>query len=122
MVRCYKKHHDRRWRWRERRLTNGPAQRKHFGDLPITGGADCQAVSKTPRDGDEFSVGQGITVTALHTSCHTQDSICYVFCDGDDRAVFTGDTLFIGGTVPWDCLALSLSETYPSASCSLSID
>ncbi|KAI9757077.1 MAG: rRNA-processing protein las1 [Lichina confinis] len=97
MVRCYKKHHDRRWRWRERRLTNGPAQRKHFGDLPITGGADCQAVSKTPRDGDEFSVGQGITVTALHTSCHTQDSICYVFCDGDDRAVFTGDTLFIGG-------------------------
>lgn len=36
---------------------------------------------------------------ALHTPCHTQDSICFFFEDGDDRAVFTGDTLFIGGTV-----------------------
>ena len=34
---------------------------------------------------------------ALHTPCHTQDSICYFFEDGNDRAVFTGDTLFIGG-------------------------
>ena len=34
---------------------------------------------------------------ALHTPCHTQDSICYYFQDGDQRAVFTGDTLFIGG-------------------------
>lgn len=34
---------------------------------------------------------------ALHTPCHTQDSICYFFEDGDQRAVFTGDTLFIGG-------------------------
>lgn len=34
---------------------------------------------------------------ALHTPCHTQDSICYLFEDGNDRAVFTGDTLFIGG-------------------------
>jgi hydroxyacylglutathione hydrolase len=36
-------------------------------------------------------------VTALHTPCHTQDSICYFMEDGNDRAVFTGDTLFIGG-------------------------
>ena len=36
-------------------------------------------------------------MTALHTPCHTQDSICYFAEDGDDRAVFTGDTLFIGG-------------------------
>lgn len=35
---------------------------------------------------------------ALHTPCHTQDSICFLFEDGDQRAVFTGDTLFIGGT------------------------
>lgn len=36
-------------------------------------------------------------MTALHTPCHTQDHICYYFEDGADRAVFTGDTLFIGG-------------------------
>jgi len=36
-------------------------------------------------------------VTALHTPCHTQDSISFFFEDGADKAVFTGDTLFIGG-------------------------
>merc|ERR1711977_611229 len=36
-------------------------------------------------------------VKALHTPCHTQDSICFFFEDGNERAVFTGDTLFIGG-------------------------
>ena len=36
-------------------------------------------------------------MTALHTPCHTQDSICFYFEDGPERAVFTGDTLFIGG-------------------------
>jgi hydroxyacylglutathione hydrolase len=38
-------------------------------------------------------------VTALHTPCHTQDSICYVFHDTEtnERALFSGDTLFIGG-------------------------
>lgn len=44
-----------------------------------------------------FTVGDGIKVTALHTPCHTQDSICYFSEDGNDRAVFTRDTLFIGG-------------------------
>jgi hydroxyacylglutathione hydrolase len=34
---------------------------------------------------------------ALYTPCHTQDSICWFIQDGEDRAVFTGDTLFHGG-------------------------
>ena len=34
---------------------------------------------------------------ALHTPCHTQDSICWFMEDGNQRVVFTGDTLFIGG-------------------------
>lgn len=35
----------------------------------------------------------------LYTPCHTTGSICYYVTDdsGDDKAVFTGDTLFIGG-------------------------
>jgi len=36
--------------------------------------------------------------TALHTPCHTQDSVCYFLEDGTGRAVFTGDTLFIAGS------------------------
>lgn len=70
---------------------------KRFGSLPVTGGKDCEAVTKTPGHGEEFKVGQNISVKALHTPCHTQDSICYLFEDGNDRAVFTGDTLFVGG-------------------------
>jgi hydroxyacylglutathione hydrolase len=60
------------------------------------GGRDCANVKKVPNHGDVFGVGQ-IYMSALHTPCHTQDSICYFFQDGEDRVVFTGDTLFTGG-------------------------
>jgi hydroxyacylglutathione hydrolase len=68
-----------------------------YEGTPIIGGKDCDGVTRTPKDGEKFKIGQGISVTALYTPCHTQDSICYFVEDGDDRAVFTGDTLFIGG-------------------------
>jgi len=70
---------------------------KEFDNLAIIGGKDCQSVTKIPKHGESFKVGDQTTVTALHTPCHTQDSICYFVEDGDERAVFTGDTLFIGG-------------------------
>lgn len=66
--------------------------------MPIIGGKDCNKVNKTPAHNETFKIGQNIKVTALHTPCHTQDSICYFMEDGEDRVVFTGDTLFIGGT------------------------
>ncbi|KAF7714883.1 Hydroxyacylglutathione hydrolase [Penicillium ucsense] len=68
-----------------------------FGKLPVIGGKECRSVTKTPAHGEEFKIGDRITVRALHTPCHTQDSICYFMEDGDQRVVFTGDTLFIGG-------------------------
>ncbi|KAI9703176.1 MAG: Cytoplasmic glyoxalase II [Candelina mexicana] len=68
-----------------------------FKDLSVIGGKDCEAVNKTPQDKETFTVGESITVQALYTPCHTQDSICYYCEDGQDKAVFTGDTLFIGG-------------------------
>ncbi|KAI4696409.1 uncharacterized protein J4E88_000586 [Alternaria novae-zelandiae] len=68
---------------------------KAFG-LPVIGGRDCDKVSETPGHNSTFKIGS-INVKALHTPCHTQDSICFYFEDGNDRAVFTGDTLFIGG-------------------------
>lgn len=70
-------------------------QLKHY-PIPIIGGRDCAKVTRTPEHNSTFTLGS-ITIRALHTPCHTQDSICYLFEDGEDRAVFTGDTLFIGG-------------------------
>ena len=73
------------------------SQLKHFGQLPVIGGKDCEFVTRTPAHGETFKIGERISVKALHTPCHTQDSICYFMQDGDERVVFTGDTLFIGG-------------------------
>ncbi|EON98610.1 putative hydroxyacylglutathione hydrolase protein [Phaeoacremonium minimum UCRPA7] len=64
--------------------------------LPIIAGKDAQSVTKTPADGESFKIGD-ISVKALYTPCHTQDSICWYMEDGDDRVVFTGDTLFHAG-------------------------
>ncbi|KAL4901575.1 hypothetical protein BDW74DRAFT_159738 [Aspergillus multicolor] len=65
--------------------------------VPVIGGKECQSVTKTPSHGETFRIGERISVTALHTPCHTQDSICYFMQDGEQKVVFTGDTLFIGG-------------------------
>ncbi|KAG5776528.1 hypothetical protein H9Q73_009798 [Fusarium xylarioides] len=64
--------------------------------LDIIGGKDCDGVTKTPGHGETFKLGD-ITFKGVHTPCHTQDSICFFVEDGKDKAVFTGDTLFIGG-------------------------
>ncbi|KAF4119612.1 hydroxyacylglutathione hydrolase [Geosmithia morbida] len=72
--------------------------RKDLGlpKLRIIGGKDCQSVDEVPSHGETFKLGD-VSVRSIHTPCHTQDSICYFMQDGDDKAVFTGDTLFIGG-------------------------
>jgi sulfur dioxygenase len=44
-------------------------------------------------DGDVLEVG-GDSIRVFHTPGHTPDSVCYVI----DGAVFTGDTLLIGGS------------------------
>ncbi|RBR14090.1 hypothetical protein FVER53590_08018 [Fusarium verticillioides] len=64
--------------------------------IDIIGGKDCDGVTKTPGHGETFNLGD-ITFKGVHTPCHTQDSICFFVEDGKDKAVFTGDTLFIGG-------------------------
>ncbi|KAJ3341032.1 hypothetical protein HDU93_005896 [Gonapodya sp. JEL0774] len=55
------------------------------------------AMTNTVAHNDTFKVGS-LTVTALHTPCHTSGHICYYVVGEDgEKAVFTGDTLFIGG-------------------------
>jgi hydroxyacylglutathione hydrolase len=48
-------------------------------------------------DRQEFKLGD-VTITVLHTPGHTMESSCYLLTDkdGTHKAVFTGDTLFIG--------------------------
>lgn len=49
------------------------------------------------RDGEEFKVGK-LTFRVLHTPGHTMESTCYLLLDenGVEKALFSGDTLFIG--------------------------
>ena len=49
------------------------------------------------KDGQEFKVGK-LTIRLLHTPGHTPESSCFLLLDenGKEKAVFTGDTLFIG--------------------------
>lgn len=49
------------------------------------------------KDGEVFKLGE-IAIRALHTPGHTRESTTYLLTDetGKDRALFTGDTLFIG--------------------------
>ncbi len=48
-------------------------------------------------DGEDFRIGK-IRLRALHTPGHTMESTCYLLIDenGDEKALFSGDTLFIG--------------------------
>lgn len=67
--------------------------------VPIVGGKDCPSVDVVPQDGEKIQLGSNLEITAIHTPCHTQDSICYYFADNKtgEKAVFTGDTLFTAG-------------------------
>jgi hydroxyacylglutathione hydrolase len=49
------------------------------------------------KDNQIFKVGD-ITITVLHTPGHTMESCCYLLKDeiGKDKALFSGDTLFLG--------------------------
>ncbi|KAJ2254674.1 Cytoplasmic glyoxalase II [Coemansia sp. RSA 455] len=48
------------------------------------------------KDGEEFTLGS-LRVRAIQTFGHTTSSICYYIRSKNERIVFTGDTLFVGG-------------------------
>jgi len=70
-----------------------------YPDLPVIAGKDSPFVTYTPSHQEVIDLGDNLAITALHTPCHTQDSICYFVEDSksNERAVFTGDTLFTSG-------------------------
>jgi glyoxylase-like metal-dependent hydrolase (beta-lactamase superfamily II) len=48
-------------------------------------------------DGETIVVGS-LSITAMHTPGHTPACVSYLFADGDEQAVFVGDTLFMPDT------------------------
>jgi hydroxyacylglutathione hydrolase len=63
-------------------------------------------VNRHVNDHETLSIGEikltglshwGWEWVSLHTLCHTQDSVSFFLEQDGSKAVFTGDTLFIGG-------------------------
>ncbi|KAK4046211.1 Cytoplasmic glyoxalase II [Microbotryomycetes sp. JL201] len=71
---------------------------KHGTQTVYAGSDKSPKANKILKHQDKFQIGN-LKVTALHTPCHTQDHICYYVEDEakNERAVFTGDTLFVSG-------------------------
>ncbi|KAI9222451.1 hydroxyacylglutathione hydrolase cytoplasmic [Blastocladiella britannica] len=76
-------------------------------NVPVYGGDErIAALSHRLRNGDQVKLGDSISVLALHTPCHTRGHLSYHAMVLDPKtkdlilgggAVFTGDTLFLGG-------------------------
>lgn len=68
--------------------------------LRVLGGDDrIEALTQKVGHGDKIKVGS-LDIECLFTPCHTQGHICYNITSPEPEhssAVFTGDTLFIGG-------------------------
>ncbi|OLY85611.1 Hydroxyacylglutathione hydrolase cytoplasmic [Smittium mucronatum] len=65
--------------------------------LTVYGGdSRIPAMNSQLNGGEEFSIGS-LKIKAIKTYGHTDSSISYYVQDGEDKAVFTGDTLFIAG-------------------------
>lgn len=69
--------------------------------IKIYGGSvdNVRGCTDKVENGDEISLGSDIKVLGLHTPCHTKGHISYYVTgkEGEDPAVFTGDTLFVAG-------------------------
>ena len=65
----------------------------------VVGGDDrIDELQQMAKQNDSFKLGS-LNILCLSTPCHTKGHICYYVTDaqGDSKAVFTGDTLFLGG-------------------------
>lgn len=71
---------------------------KLIKNLTVCGGDDrIGALNKKVEDGDKLKIGN-LNVTCIFTPCHTMGHICYLVESGSSvPALFTGDTLFVGG-------------------------
>jgi glyoxylase-like metal-dependent hydrolase (beta-lactamase superfamily II)/rhodanese-related sulfurtransferase len=49
------------------------------------------------KDGQKLSIGNGASITVIHTPGHTEGSLCFLLKSGKKNYLFTGDTLFVNG-------------------------
>jgi hydroxyacylglutathione hydrolase len=71
---------------------------KKTGSTIVFGpGANPDYDIKEAEDGEEFKIGD-LTIKVLHTPGHTLESTVYLLLDesGEQHAIFSGDTLFLG--------------------------
>ncbi|CAA3014476.1 hydroxyacylglutathione hydrolase cytoplasmic [Olea europaea var. sylvestris] len=75
--------------------------RQMVPDIKVYGGSidNVQGCTNKVENGDKISLGAEINILCLHTPCHTKGHISYYLTgkEGEDPAVFTGDTMFIAG-------------------------
>ncbi|KAL1925454.1 uncharacterized protein VTP21DRAFT_337 [Calcarisporiella thermophila] len=68
-----------------------------YPGIKVWGGDDrIPGLTNACKHDETFNIGE-IKVKSLHTPCHTKGSVSFFLEDGEQRAVFTGDTLFLGG-------------------------
>jgi hydroxyacylglutathione hydrolase len=76
--------------------------KKLLKDVKVYGGVKdkVEGCTHPVQHGDEFSISPSVRVKCIETPCHTKGHISYYITStypDDKPAVFTGDTLFIGG-------------------------
>ncbi len=95
-------------------ITGAGALRDLTGCTTLLGEeANSTCVSHALRDGETIPVGE-LTLTALHTPGHTDDSYKFQLIDGGEHYLFTGDTLLIRGTGRTDFQNGSARDQYQS--------
>ena len=71
---------------------------KRAGRYPADYPFEACEVDVSLDDGDTVTVGD-VSVQVLATPGHSDGDLCLLLEDGEERALFTGDALFYGGTV-----------------------
>ena len=69
----------------------------------------CARVDERPADGQVYTFGNAITVTAIAAPGHSAGSFAYVVQDGETRALCTGDMFFIKPLPPEDRVETELA-------------
>jgi len=68
-----------------------------YEGVTVYGGSQkVQAITVEVNEGDSIKIGN-LKVEVISSPCHTQDHVLYSIKDGDQKVLFTGDTLFVGG-------------------------
>ncbi|MEU4618430.1 MBL fold metallo-hydrolase [Actinoplanes sp. NPDC023801] len=69
-----------------------------LGGTPVRAGSPVHCLGGEPFDPSESLDGNGLKIRVVDTPGHTSDSVSFLVECGDDRAMFTGDTILGRGT------------------------